>query len=227
MEHLYHIFCACLRLQFLDVETNPSLQHPVPDVCRILISNVRGLTGNLSDLTVELSRNDILLCSETLVSDMHRVSELLVPRFGYPVLWCRGKMHRARGMTAYIWDGYGAFCQPKFECGSCEMIFRVCGVRQNLYVLSLFINPDQDDQIFYCILISMAAMQAEDVHASFLFVGDLNGNHQQWLGSPTTNRHGVAAFDLTLSGCDQLVVGLTHARGRTLDPQMTDTPDLA
>ena len=41
----------------------------------------------------------------------------------------------------------------------------------------------------------MAAVQAEDVRASFLFVGDLNGYHQEWLGSTTTNRHGVAAFD--------------------------------
>ena len=31
----------------------------------------------------------------------------------------------------------------------------------------------------------MAAVQAEDVRASFLFVGDLNGHHQEWLGSTT------------------------------------------
>ena len=70
-------------------------------------------------------------------------------------------------------------------------------------------------------------MQAEDVHASFLFVGDLNGHHQEWLGSMTTNRHGVAAFDFaTVSGCEQLVVGPTHARGGTLDLLMTNVPDL-
>ena len=53
------------------------------------------------------------------------------------------------------------------------------------------------------------------MRASFLFVGDLNGHHQEWLGTTTTN------------GCDQLVVGPTHARGRTLDLLMTDVPDLA
>ena len=43
----------------------------------------------------------------------------------------------------------------------------------------------------------------------------------------TTNRHGVAAFDFaTVSGCDQLVVGPTHARGGTLDLVMTDVSDL-
>ena len=63
----------------------------------------------------------------------------------------------------------------------------------------------------------MDAVPAEDVCASFLFVGDLNDHHQEWLGSTTTNRHGVAAFDfITVSGCDQLVVGPTHARGITL-----------
>ena len=61
---------------------------------------------------------------------------------------------------------------------------------------------------------------------SFLFWGDFNGHHQEWLGSTTTNRHGVAAFDFTtVFGCDQLVVGPTHARG-TLDLLMTDVPDL-
>ena len=47
------------------------------------------------------------------------------------------------------------------------------------------------------------------------------------MGSTTTNRHGVAAFDfVTVSGCDQLVVGPTHARGGTLNLLMTDVPDL-
>ena len=41
----------------------------------------------------------------------------------------------------------------------------------------------------------MAAVQAEDVSASFLFVCDLIVHHQECLGSTTTNRHGVAAFD--------------------------------
>ena len=55
----------------------------------------------------------------------------------------------------------------------------------------------------------------------------LNGHHQEWLGSTTTNRHGVAACDFaTVSGCDQLVFGPTHARGRTPDFLMTDVTDL-
>ena len=117
-------------------------------------------------------------------------------------------MPRALGMAAYVRDGYGAFRQPKFECGCCEiLVFMVCGARQNLYVFSLYRNPDLDDLTFDCLLTSMAAVRAEDVCASFLFGGDLNCHHQERLDSTTTNRHGVAAFDFaTVSGCDQFVV---------------------
>ena len=74
---------------------------------------------------------------------------------------------------------------------------------------------------------SNGSRAAADVRASFLFVGDLNGHHQEWLGSTTTNRHGVADLDFaTVSDFDQLVIGLTHARGGTLDLLMTDVPDL-
>ena len=63
---------------------------------------------------------------------------------------------------------------------------------------------------------SVLNMRTDHVRASFLFVGELNGHHQKWLGSMTMNCHGVAAFDFTtVSGCDQLVVGPTHARGGT------------
>ena len=47
------------------------------------------------------------------------------------------------------------------------------------------------------------------------------------MGSTTTNRHGVAAFDFaTVSGCDQLAVGPTRARGGPLDLLMMDVRDV-
>ena len=82
MAFLYLIIYACLKLRFLDVEINLGRRRSVPDICTLFCSNMRGLAGNLSDLTVASSRYDILLCSETLVSDMRHVSELLVPGFG-------------------------------------------------------------------------------------------------------------------------------------------------
>ena len=91
MDLLYLIYYACLRLRFLDVETNPGPRRPDPAACRIRCSNVRDLAGNLSDLTVASSQYDLLLCSEALVSDMHHVSGILVPGFGRIVLLCRAR----------------------------------------------------------------------------------------------------------------------------------------
>ena len=108
------------------------------------------------------------------------MSEFLVPGFGRPVLLCRDWMPRARGMAANVRDRYSAFCQTKFECGCCEILyFKVCGVRRNFYAFGLYRNHDLDDLIYECSQTSMAEVQAEDVRASFLFVGDLNGNQQE------------------------------------------------
>ena len=57
----------------MDVETNPGPRRPVPDVCRILSSNMHGLGRNHSELAVASSQYDIMLYSETLVSDMRHV----------------------------------------------------------------------------------------------------------------------------------------------------------
>ena len=60
------------------------------------------------------------------------------------------------------------------------LVLGVCGIGHNLYVFSLYSNPDLADRIFDSLLTSMAAVQAEDVRASFLFVGDLEGHHQEY-----------------------------------------------
>ena len=89
-------------------------------------------------------------------------------------------MPRARGMTAYVRDGYGAFQQPKFRGGCYEMmVVRFSSVRQNFYVFSLYCNPDLDNSSFHCLLTSMAVGQADDVLASLLFWGDLNEHHHE------------------------------------------------
>ena len=56
----------------------------------------------------------VLFCSETLVSDMSHVSELLIPDFGCPVL-CRVKMPRARGMAEYVQDVTEHFAHPNLS----------------------------------------------------------------------------------------------------------------
>ena len=52
-------------------------------------------------------------------------------------------------------------------------VFRVCGVRQNLDVLSLYRKTDLDDRIFDYLLGSMGAAQGEVFRATFLFMDDL------------------------------------------------------
>ena len=117
-------------------------------------------------------------------------------------------------------DGYGALRQPKFECGCCErLVFRVCGVRQKLYAFSLSRNPDLDDRIFYCLLASTAAVQTEDIRASFLFVGDLNGQHQKWLGSTTTNRHG--SLQLSTSQLSPVAISWLSAQPKDVVENLT------
>ena len=59
MELIHLIFYACLRLRYPVVETNTGPRRPVPATCILLCSIVRGLAGNLSDLTVALSQYDI------------------------------------------------------------------------------------------------------------------------------------------------------------------------
>ena len=80
------------------METNLGPGRPVPGV----YSNVQGLFRNLNDLTVASSQYDLLLCSETLVSDRCQVSELLVPGFGRPILLFRDRMPWACRMAAYV-----------------------------------------------------------------------------------------------------------------------------
>ena len=107
------------------------------------------------------------------------------------------------------------------------LVLGVFGVRQYLYEFNLASNPDLDDRIFLLLTNINGCNAGWDVRASFLFVGDLNYYHQKWLGSTTTIRHGVGAFDFaTVSGCDQSVVGPTHASSGTLDLLMTDVSDV-
>ena len=106
MSTLHLKFDSCLRLRFPVVETNPGPRRPVAASCRILCSNVRGLSGNLSDLAVAPSQYDMLLCSETLVSDLRHVPELLVPGFGRPVLLCRDGVPRQAGASCLVPVGW-------------------------------------------------------------------------------------------------------------------------
>ena len=78
-----------------------------------------------------------------------------------------------------------------------------------------------------CFLDSMARVQSVYYKSVFVFVGDTNAHHSEWLESVSpTDRHVRDALDFcNLSGCEQLVRCFTHIAGNKLDLVMTDEPD--
>ena len=203
-----------------DVHPNPG-----PQFFRGLYCNIRGLKANLNDLSVASSKFDLLFCSETLVSEYRHVSELLIPNFSKPYLLRRNSIPRALGMCLYIRSSFSASRLSKLECGCHEtLVVKVVGRFNNYYIFASYRNPNTDDTIFDCLLTSMAAVQSTDTKASFIFVGDYNAHHREWLGSVSaTDHHGRAALDFAnLSGCDQLVREPTHVSGNCLDLLFTD-----
>ena len=59
------------------------------------------------------------------------------------------------------------FDNPNFSVAE-MMVFRVRGVSQTFHVFDLHRNHDLDDRIYDWLITSMAAVEAEDVCASFL-----------------------------------------------------------
>ena len=130
-------------------------------------------------------------------------------------------------MALYIRNDFSATNQRTYECSCHEVqIVKVCGGHSNFYIFSIYRNPDANDSIFDCLLSSMASIQQNDVRSSFLFLGDFNAHHREWLNSISpTNCHGLSAYDFSsVSGCDQLVDEPTHVSGNCLDLIFTDVP---
>ena len=222
--NLNQIFTHDFRLG--DVELNSGTVNGRNRQCRVLYSSIRGLYGNLHDLIVPPKGFDILFCSETLVSNFSHIEELSISGFERPILLKRNEINRAQGMAVYIRSGCSASHKASFECGCHEtQIIKVCGKHNNFYLFSVYRNPDADDGIFECLLVSMAAIQENDRKASFVFIGDFNAHHKEWLNSVSnTDSHGLRALDFpSESGCDQIIHNSNHRSGNCLDLIFTDT----
>ena len=137
---LFYIYCCCcyyftyIFIVFLlsilsgDVELNPGPVKGRNRQCRVLYSNIRGLYGNLHDLIVASKGFDILLCSETLVTNFKRIAELCIPGFKRPILLKCNEINRAQGMSVYIRSGCSASHKASFECECHEtQIIKECG----------------------------------------------------------------------------------------------------
>ena len=210
-----------------DVEENPGPTACRRRQCRMLYSNIRGLHANLNDLIIASRQFDIVFCSETLVSNFRSPKEVLIPCFKQPILLKRNERVRGQGMAAYIRNGVPASRKTCYECQCHEvMVLKVCGKHNNFYLFSIYRNPDANDGIYDCLYDSMSSIQENDRKAAFIFVGDFNAHHREWLNSVSpTDRHGLSALDFaTQSGCEQLIQRPTHRSGNTLDLLFTDVP---
>ena len=68
-------------------------------------------------------------------------------------------------------------------------------------------------------------VKAQSVHrkSSFLFIGDVNTHHEQWLWYSMTNLRGMTAHEfVSSSGCEQTVTEHTHVDGGVLSLVLTD-----
>ena len=197
--------------------------------CRVVYSNIRGLHSNLKDLAVASRNSDVVLCTETLVSERRHLCEVTISRFTPPRLILKNSIPDARGLALYVRRVFLAFRQSRLECKCHEVVVvRICSRHHNFYILCLYRNPHHDDSIYDCLLTAMASIQSTDRKASFIFVGDFNAHHREWLKSVSvTDGHGHAARQFCeAAGCHQLVQEPTHILGNPLDLLLTDVPGL-
>ena len=94
-------------------------------------------------------------------------------------------------------------------------VFRICTMINNFYDYAFYPNPGHDGSLYDCLLDSMAWVQSVDDKVVFVFVGDVNTQHSEWLESVSpTDRYGRNALDFcNLSGCEKLVRSPTHIAG--------------
>ena len=155
------------------------------------------------------------------MSKMRHISEPPIPGYKKPIMLRRDAIPRARGMALYIKNRFSASHNACFECGCHAMLAplrdgdRGCYNHlldhkratqtprvnhNNFYLCSICHNLDLDNSIFDCLLMTMATIQESDVKASFVFIGDFNVHHKEWLNSVSpTDGHGLRALEFSLN----------------------------
>ena len=134
---------------------------------------------NNRDLDVAAEKFDILFCSETLVSDLQHISDLLIPGFKKPILLRCHASPSTRGMALYVREGYAASHRPLYECGCHEtQAVIVCGQLQNFYVFDSYRSLIWST-IYDYLLSIIAAVQEANAKACYVFVEDFNAHHME------------------------------------------------
>ena len=192
-------------------------------------ANVRGLHVNLIDLGALMAagRCDVMVCAETLVSTRRHPAELRVTGYSYCGVTSVDSRPTARGMSVYVRQGYPCVRKSCLECSYQEVVcLRIRAKHMNFYVFAVYCSPGADDSLLDCLLTAMSEVHQTERKSSFVFVGDFNAHHTEWLGLISqTDVHSRALLDFaTSSSCQQLVAGPTHSAGNPLDLVLTDVP---
>ena len=192
---------------------------------KILYSNIRGLSKNRKKLgdVANSEHCDVLLCSETMVNGPNPIIAKYYIK-GYKKAILREsntvKNPRARGMVLYIKkDSENISSLPIYECECHETLVVKVSSSRNFYILASYRNPNLDDSIYSCLLLMKSEIQRDDPNGYFIFVGDYNAHHREWLNSVSpTDSHGKAALNFEkASGCNQIINEPTHLSGNCLD----------
>ena len=137
---------------------------------------------------------------QRLISSRRHIAELMISGFCRPMQLLRGEVNRFQNLAVHVRGDFSAYRQYGYKCGCCEaIVVKICSSSHNFYVNDVYWNLDLSDKIFDCLLMDMAKAQSEDRNESFLFVGNGNAHHREWLRSSKRD------FAL-LSGCDQMVI---------------------
>ena len=136
--HIY--FIVFLLILSGDVELNPGPVNGRNRQCRVLYSNIRGLHGNLHDLIVASKGFDILLCSETLVSNFRHIAELSIPGFKRPILLNVMKSIEPRGWQYILGVIVLPLIRPALNVGVMKLKSSKCVANITISIWSLFIG---------------------------------------------------------------------------------------
>ena len=101
---LYNRYFGRMRLfKTSNVEDNPGPRASRRS-CRVVYANIRGLHKNLSYLSLIARGEDVVFCSETLVSSRRHIFELMIPGLGSPMQQLRGEepTHFGRGVLDFV-----------------------------------------------------------------------------------------------------------------------------
>lgn len=196
---------------------------------RTLFCNIRGLKANLDDLAhrASVEKPDLIVCVECDITGRRADCELDI--IGYELLHRDDRRKKCGGHVVYRRSNSAVVVPKSFitsqkcSCHPESFWLKLPSSASNLYFCCTYRRPSANDSVFECLAEAVSKIQEIDKKSCFVFMGDYNAHHEEWLGSTCTDIHGEAALQFCYTlGLSQLVGESTHAGGGRLDLVMTD-----